>query len=110
MRLGVVNPTVLTIPALNLPLGVQIGVDEVSVLQHFGEEEGFLEISGSTAVGSVHVGDRAVATANAGDVDDVFEAGEGPLRREKLYVSKPSTVDRSMIGGSDIRLGTCGLP
>jgi len=79
MRLGVEHPRVLPILARNLVLGIQIRVDQVSVLEHLGEEEGFLEIVETAAVGRVDVCDRAVAAADAGVVGDCLEAGVGPL-------------------------------
>jgi len=78
MGLGIENPGVLPIGTRNLELGVLIRVDQVRVLEHFGEEEGLLEI-GEVAAGCVDVGDGAVAAADAGVLGDVLEAGEGPL-------------------------------
>jgi len=80
MRLGVKHPLILP-PTLtrHLILGVQIRVNQVSVLEHFREEEGFLEIREVAAVGCVDVCDGAVAAAGAGGFGDGLEAGVGPL-------------------------------
>jgi hypothetical protein len=80
MRLSIKHPSVLPIRTRNLELSILIRVDQVRVLEHFGEEEGLLEVGEVATVGSVDVGDGAVAAADAGVFDDVFEAGEGPLR------------------------------
>jgi hypothetical protein len=79
MGLSVEHPGVLPIGTRNLELGVLIRVDQVRVLEHFGEEEGLLEIGEVAAVGCVDVRDGAVAAADAGVLGDVLEAGEGPL-------------------------------
>ena len=79
MRLSVEDPLVLPIRARNLELGILIRVDQVRVLEHFSEKEGLLEVGEVAAIGSVDIGDGAVATADASRVDDGFEAGEGPL-------------------------------
>jgi hypothetical protein len=79
MRLGIEHPRVLPILARNLVLGIQIRVDQVSVLEHLCEKEGLLEIVETAAVGRVDVCDRAVAAADAGVVGDGLEAGVGPL-------------------------------
>ena len=79
MRLSVEDPLVLPIRARNLELGILVCVDQVGVLENLGEEERFLEVRETTAVGRIDVCDRAVAAADAGGVDDGFEAGEGPL-------------------------------
>ena len=80
MRLSVEDPLVLPIRARNLELGILIRVDQVRVLEHFSEKEGLLEVGEVAAVSCVDVGDGAVAAADAGVLDDVFETGEGPLR------------------------------
>lgn len=82
MRLGVEHPAVLPICIRNLPLGVLVCVDQVGVLEHFGKEEGFLEVGEIAAVRSIHVGDGAVAAADAGFFDDGLEPGERPLGGE----------------------------
>jgi len=79
MSLGVEHPAILSVGIRNLPFGVLICVDQVGVLEHFSEEEGLLEVGEVAAIGSVDIGDGAVATADASRVDDGFEAGEGPL-------------------------------
>ena len=79
MGLSIEYPGVLPIGTRNLELGVLIRVDQVRVLEHFGEEEGLLEIGEVAAVGCVDVRDGAVAAADAGVLGDVLEAGEGPL-------------------------------
>ena len=80
MRLSIKHPSVLSIRTRNLELSVLIRVNQIRVLEHFGKEEGLLEIGEIAAVGSVDVSDGAVAAADAGVLDDVFETGEGPLR------------------------------
>ena len=79
MRLSIKHPSVLSIRTRNLELSILIRVDQVRVLEHFGEEEGLLEIGEVAAVGCVDVRDGAVAAADAGVLGDVLEAGEGPL-------------------------------
>ena len=79
MRLSIKHPSVLPIRTRNLELSILIRVDQVRVLEHFSKEEGFLEIGEVAAISSVDVGDGAVAAADAGVLDDVLEAGEGPL-------------------------------
>ena len=79
MRLSVEDPLVLPIRARNLELGILVCVDQVGVLEHFSKEERFLEIGEVATIGSVDIGDGAVAAADAGVLDDVLEAGEGPL-------------------------------
>jgi hypothetical protein len=39
MSLSVEDPAILSISIRNLPLSVLIGMDQVRVLEHFGEEE-----------------------------------------------------------------------
>jgi hypothetical protein len=80
MRLSVEHPSILPIRTRNLELSILICVDQVRVLEHFSKEERLLEIGEVAAIGSVDVGDGAVTAADAGVLDDVFEAGEGPLR------------------------------
>jgi hypothetical protein len=63
----------------NLPLGVLVRMNQVCVLEHFGEEERLLEIGERTAVGSVNIGNGAVSATNTSGVDDCFEARERPL-------------------------------
>ena len=79
MRLSIKHPSVLSIRTRNLELSILIRVDQVRVLEHLSEEEGLLEIGEIAAVGSVDVGDGAVAAADAGIFNNVLEAGEGPL-------------------------------
>ena len=79
MCLRIKHPLVLPLLARNLILGIQIGVDQVGVLENLGEEERFLEVRETTAVGRIDVCDRAVAAADARGVADGFEAGVGPL-------------------------------
>lgn len=79
MRLGVEHPGVLPIGTRDLELGVLVRVDQVRVLEHFSEEEGFLEIAERAAVGGVHVRHAAVPAADARDVGYRAEAGVGPL-------------------------------
>ena len=79
MGLSIEYPGVLPIRTSNLELGVLIRVDQVRVLEHFGEEEGLLEVGEVATVGCVDVRDGAVAAADAGVLGDVLEAGEGPL-------------------------------
>jgi hypothetical protein len=79
MGLSVEHPGILPIRTRNLELSILIRVDQVRVLEHFSEEEGFLEIGEVAAVGCVDVGDGAVATADAGVFGDGLEAGERPL-------------------------------
>jgi hypothetical protein len=86
MSLSVEHPTILSVGTCNLPLGVLIRVDQIRVLEHFGEEKGFLEVGEATTVGSVDVGNGAVAAADTGRFDDGLEAGEGPLRKRCQYL------------------------
>jgi hypothetical protein len=79
MRLGVEHPLVLPLLARNLILGIQIRVNQVSVLENFCEEERFLEICETAAVGCVDICDRTVAAADARVFGDGLEAGVGPL-------------------------------
>lgn len=79
MRLSIEHPSVLPTRTRNLELSVLIRVDQIRVLEHFGEEEGLLEIGEAAAVWRVDIGDGAVAAADAGVFGDVGEAGEGPL-------------------------------
>jgi hypothetical protein len=79
MCLRIKHPLVLPLLARNLILGIQIGVDQVGVLENLGEEERFLEVRETTAVGRIDVCDRAVAAADARGVGDGLEAGVGPL-------------------------------
>ena len=79
MRLSVEHPLILPLLTRNLILGIQIRVDQISVLENLGEEERFLEIGETTAAGRVDVVDRAVAAADASGVADGLEAGVGPL-------------------------------
>jgi len=79
MSLGVENPAILSVGIRNLPFSVLVCVDQIGVLEHFSEEEGLLEVGEVAAVGSVDIGNGAVATADTGRVDDGFEASEGPL-------------------------------
>ena len=71
MRLSIEHPSVLPIRARNLELSVLIRVDQVRVLEHFGEKEGLLEIVEVAAFGRVDVGDGAVAAADTGVLCDV---------------------------------------
>jgi hypothetical protein len=80
MRLGIEHPSILPIRTRNLELSVLIRVNQVCVLEHFSKEEGLLEVGEVAAIGSVDVGDGAVAAADAGVLDDILEAGEGPLQ------------------------------
>lgn len=93
MRLGIKHPHVLPFFPRNLILGVQIRVDQVSVLEHFGEEEGFLEIGETATAGGVDVVDGAVAAADAGVVCDCAEAGVGPL----CLVESESALDQGSV-------------
>jgi len=79
MGLRIEHPLVLSIRTRNLKLRILVCVDQVSVLEHFGEEEGLLEISKAAAVGGIHIRDGAVAAADASVLCDSLEAGEGPL-------------------------------
>ena len=107
MGLSVEHPGVLSIGTRDLELGILICVDQVRVLEHFGEEEGLLEVGEVAAVGCVDVGDRAVATADAGVLGDGLEAGEGPLEW-KYQCHVHLCEKRSAFRGiENIRLGTC---
>jgi hypothetical protein len=79
MGFSVEYPAVLPIRIRNLPLGVLVRMNQVCVLEHFGEEERLLEIGERTAVGSVNIGNGAVSATNTSGVDDCFEARERPL-------------------------------
>jgi len=79
MRLSVEHPLVLPLLTRNLILGIQIRMNQVSVLENLGEEERFLEIGETAAARRVDVVDRAVAAADAGGVANSLEAGVGPL-------------------------------
>lgn len=108
MRLSVKHPSVLPIRTRNLELSILIRLNQVRVLEHLGEEEGLLEIGEIAAVGSVDVGDGAVAAADAGVLDDVLEAGEGPLRLG-LVSTLPLVCERwnDLREVEDVRLDTC---
>lgn len=70
MGLGIEDPAVRAIRVRHLPLGILVRVNHVRVLEHFGEEERFLEIIEAAAVGSVDIVNGAVAAADAGCLDD----------------------------------------
>jgi hypothetical protein len=79
MRLCVEHPSILPPLARDLILGIQIRMNQVSVLENLCEEERLLEITETAAVGRVDVVDRAVTAADARGVGDGLEAGVGPL-------------------------------
>jgi hypothetical protein len=83
MRLRIKHPLILPLLTRNLILGIQIRMDQVSVLEHLCEEERLLEIRETAAVGRVDVVDRAITTADARGVGDCLETGVGPLRERK---------------------------
>jgi hypothetical protein len=89
-------------------MNIQIRVDQVSVLEHLGEEEGFLEIVETATVGRVDVCDRAVAAADAGVVGNGLEAGVGPLfvflPRQSLMLLRRN--ERKMGKKTDLHPGT----
>jgi hypothetical protein len=79
MRLCVEHPSILPLLARDLILGIQIRMNQISVLENLCEEERLLEITETAAVGRVDVVDRAVTAADARGVGDGLEAGVGPL-------------------------------
>lgn len=79
MGLSIEDPAVRAIRVRHLPLGILIRVDHVRVLEHFGKEEGLLEIIEAAAVSSVDVVDGTIAAADTGCFDDRLESCEGPL-------------------------------
>ena len=99
MGLSIEYPGVFPIRTSDLELGILIRVDQVRVLEHFGEEEGLLEIGEVAAVGCVDVRDGAVAAADAGVLGDVLEAGERPLDWECQHIvqlCKKASVTRGI--------------
>jgi hypothetical protein len=83
MRLRIKHPLIRPPLTRNLILGIQIRMDQVSVLEHLCEEEGFLEIREIATVGGVDVCDRAITTADARGVGDGLKAGVGPLQERR---------------------------
>jgi hypothetical protein len=109
MGFSIEHPAVFPIRIRDLPLGVLVRMNHVCVLEHFGEEEGLLEVSKRATISSIDISDGAVAAADAGRSDDCFEACEGPLDSRR-QCSTLKSEDTCVLQAINLHLDTCGRP